>query len=207
MEPHPATVAIEEDARHGPPRALAQSYALQAREPETEALLVVRRLDPGRMLRAHEEQGTAGGIRTTDIDELLTDVRVELDAPPRERPWIEVWAVTLRLVITLISKESKALLIREHPVPTKCILLSVHRPCPREIERILKRVERDVEHDDRLGIVRVEVGSLLGTNPRELSEIDTLLDATYLEGREHVDGRVEHAVDEILMSHSDLPFL
>ncbi len=55
VELHLTVVAAEADVRHVPPRILARSRALQAREPEAEALLVVRGLDPSRVLRAHEE--------------------------------------------------------------------------------------------------------------------------------------------------------
>ena len=39
-------------------------------------------------------------------------------------------------------------------------------------------------------------GGGLGADPRELPEVDALRRALRLEGHEHVDGRVEHAVDE-----------
>ncbi len=196
-ELHLTEVAVEVDVRHALPRIPARSRALQAREPEAEALLVVRGLDPSRVLRAHEEQGAAGrGLRVADVDGLLADVGVELDAPPRERPRLELRTVTLRVVRPLVREKAELARVRDHPVPAPLVLLSVDRPLPRELEGVLERVERRVEDDDRLGVVRVELGGLLGADPRELPEVDALHRAAGLEGREHVDGRVEHAVHE-----------
>ena len=196
-EPHLPIVAVEVDVRHALPPPRTRSRALQAREPEAEALLVVRCLDPLRMLRAHKEQGTAGrGLGVADIDGLLADMRIELDAPPRERPRFEVGAVTLRIVGTVVGQESKLLHVRDHTVPPPVVILSIDGPLPRELERVLKCVERRVEDHDRLWVVRIELGGGLGTDPRKLPEVDPLRRATRLEGCEHVDGRVEHAVDK-----------
>ena len=193
---HLAIVAIEVDAGHALPSILAWSRALQAGKPEAEALLVIRSLDPLRVLRAHEEQGAAGGLRVADVDGLLADVRVELDANPAERVGLELGSVALRVVLAVVGEETKLLLIREHAVPAPLVVLPIDRPRPRELERVLERVERRVEHDHRLGVVRIEVGGGLGADPRELPEVDALRRALRLEGHEHVDGRVEHAVDE-----------
>lgn len=196
VELHLPIAAVEVDAGHALPSTLVRSRALQAGEPEAEALLVVRRLDPGRMLRAHEEQGAAGGLRVADVDGLLADVRVELDANPAERVGPELGSVALCVVLAVVGEEAELLLIREHAVPAPLVVLPVDRPRPRELERVLERVERRVEHDHRFGVVRIELGSLLGADPRELAEVDALRRATRLESREHVDGRVEHAMDE-----------
>jgi len=83
-EPDLPSAAIEVDERNVRERPLAGNRALETRKPETEALLVVRSLDPDRMLRAHPEQGAAGrGLRVTDIDGTLADVGVELDLDQR----------------------------------------------------------------------------------------------------------------------------
>ncbi len=196
VELHLPSAAAEVDVGHVLPSALVLSHALQAGEPEAEALLVVRGLDPGRVLRAHEEQGAAGGLRVADVDGLLADVRVELDADPAERVRLELGSVALHVALAVVGEETELLRIREHAVPAPLVVLPVDSPRPGELERVLERVERRVEHDDRLGIVLVEIGSLLGADPRKLAEVDALRRATRLEGHEHVDGRVEHAVDE-----------
>ncbi len=121
---------------------------------------------------------------------------VELDAPPRERPRLELGRVTLRVIRPLVREEAELLLVRDHPVPAPLVLLPVDRPLPRELEGVLERVEGRVEDDGRLGVVRVELGGRLGADPRELPEVDALGHAARLEGREHVHGGVVDTVHE-----------
>ena len=196
VEPHLPKATAEAHAGNVPPPLPDGSRALQAREPEAEALLVVRRLDPGRVLRTHEEQGAAGGLRVADVDGLLADVRVELDAYPSHCVRLELGSVALRVVLAVVGEETELLLIREHAVPAPLVVLSVDGPLPRQLGRVLERVERRVEDDDRLGVVRIELGGGFGADPRELAEVDALRRTARLEGREHVDGGVEHTVDE-----------
>ena len=184
-----------------PPRPAVGRRAPQAGDPEAKARLVIDRLDPRRMLCAHEEQGAPGrGLGAADIDGILVDVRVELDAPPRQRPRLEVGTIASGVIRTIVGKESELARVRHHAVPTALVFLTIDRPGPSELERLLQRTEGRVENDHRFGIVRIELGSVFEAGPTgELAVVDTLRRTTRLEGREHVRRCVEHAVDELTL--------
>ena len=108
-------VTIEADVGNKAPSLEAGIRALEAREPEAEALLVVRGLDPIRVFRAHEEQGAAGGLRVfvtiaiTDIDRPLADIGVELDPDPAKRVRLELRSIALSVVLAVVGEEAKML--------------------------------------------------------------------------------------------------
>lgn len=205
MKPYSPIVTVEVHPGGVPQLLLTGDSVLETREPESEASLVVRGLDPGRMFCRHEEQGAAGGeLEVSNVDRLRVHVRVEFDTAPRERPGLEVRSVTILVVLAVIGEEAEEPDVREQLAIL--VILSIDRPRPGKLEGPLDGREGRIEHDDRLGVIGIELGGSRGANPREPFEIDTFRRGASLEGLKYIGGRVEHVVDERGAGHNGLPF-
>ncbi len=188
-QPHLANGPVEVDAGHVLPRLVAGRRALESGDEPAEPLLVVRGLHPSGVLSCDEEEGEAGRrLHAPHVDRLLADVRVELDPPPTQDVGLEGIAAI---------EEAELVGVGGQTIPTPVALLTVLDPLPRELEGLLEAPEGHVEHHDRLGVVRVEVGCLLRALPLELRDVDALLGAPGLEVLVDVCGGVVDPVDEL----------